>query len=51
MLVLENLEGPFNDEDLFQGSTLIQEQIYESNDEKTKELLQSMCNVIQEFSS
>jgi hypothetical protein len=51
LTVLENLEGPFNDEDLFQGSTLIQEQIYESNDEKTKELLQSMYNVIQEFSS
>ena len=51
LTVLENLEGPFNDEDLFQGSTLIQEQIYESDDENRKELLQSMYNVIQEFST
>tara|TARA_B100000768_G_scaffold137152_1_gene128177 strand:+ start:3197 stop:3718 length:522 start_codon:yes stop_codon:yes gene_type:complete len=51
LTVLENLEGPFNDEDLFQGSTLIQEKIYESEDDKRKELLQSMSNIIQEFSA
>ena len=51
LTVLENLEGPFNDQDLFQGSTLIQEKIYEAEDDKTKELLQSMYNVIQEFSA
>ena len=51
LTILENLEGPFNDEDLFQGSTLIQEQIYESDNEKRKELLQSMYNIIQEFST
>ena len=50
LTVLENLEGPFNDEDLFQGSTIIQEKIYESEDNKKKELLQSMSNVIQGFS-
>jgi len=51
LTVLENLEGPFNDEDLFQGSTIIQEKIYESEDNKKKELLQSMSNVIQDFSA
>ena len=51
LTVLENLEGPFNDEDLFQGSTIIQEKIYESKDDKKKELLQSMSNVIQGFSA
>jgi HEAT repeat protein len=51
LTVLENLEGPFNDEDLFQASTIIQEKIYESKDDKKKELLQSMSNVIQDFSA
>ena len=51
LTVLENLEGPFNDEDLFQGSTLIQEKIYESEDDKRKELLQSMSNIVQGFSA
>jgi len=51
LTVLENLEGPFNDEDLFQASTIIQEKIYESEDDKKKELLQSMSNVIQGFSA
>jgi HEAT repeat protein len=51
LTVLENLDGPFNDEDLFQGSTIIQEKIYESKDDKKKELLQSMSNVIQGFSA
>lgn len=51
LTVLENLEGPFNDEDLFQASTIIQEKIYESKDDKKKELLQSMSNVIQGFSA
>lgn len=51
LTVLENLEGPFNDEDLFQASTIIQEKIYESEDDKKKELLQSMSNVIQGFST
>ena len=50
LTVLENLEGPFNDEDLFQASTIIQEKIYESEDNNKKELLQSMSNVIQGFS-
>ena len=51
LTVLENLEGPFNDEDLFQASTIIQEKIYESEDDKKKELLQSMSNIIQGFSA
>mgnify|MGYP001197470050 CR=1 FL=1 len=51
LTVLENLEGPFNDEVLFQGSTIIQEKLYESEDDKKKELLQSMSNVIQAFSA
>ena len=51
LTVLENLEGPFNDEDLFQASTIIQEKIYESKDDKKKELLQSMSIVIQGFSA
>ena len=51
LTVLENLEGPFNDEDLFQASTIIQEKIYESEHDKKKELLQSMYNVIQGFSA
>jgi hypothetical protein len=51
LTVLENLEGPFNDEDLFQASTIIQEKIYESEDNNKKELLQSMSNVIQGFSA
>ena len=51
LTVLENLEGPFNDEDLFQASTIIQEKIYESEDDKKKELLESMSNVIQGFSA
>ena len=51
LTVLENLEGPFNEEDLFQGSTIIQEKIYESEDDKKKELLQSMSNIIQGFSA
>ena len=51
LTVLENLEGPFNDEDLFQASTIIQEKIYESEDDKKKELLQSMINIIQGFSA
>ena len=50
LTVLENLEGPFNDENLFQGSTIIQEKIYESEDDKKKELLQTMSNIIQVFS-
>ena len=51
LTVLENLEGPFNDEDLFQASTIIQEKIYEPENYKKKELLQSMSNVIQGFSA
>jgi len=51
LTVLENLEGPFNDEDLFQASTIIQEKIHESEDNNKKELLQSMSNVIQGFSA
>ena len=51
LTVLENLEGPFNDEDLFQASTIIQEKIYKSKDDKKKELLQSMSIVIQGFSA
>ena len=51
LTVLENLEGPFNDEDLFQASTIIQEKIYEAENYKKKELLQSMSNVIQGFSA
>jgi len=51
LTVLENLEGPFNDEDLFQASTIVQEKIYESEHDKKKELLQSMYNVIQGFSA
>ena len=35
----------------FKASTIIQEKIYESEDNKKKELLQSMSDVIQGFSA
>ena len=49
LTVLENLEGPFNEDDLFQASTLLQEALYETSESKEKELIQSMYDIILEF--
>ena len=47
--VLENLEGPFNEDDLFQANTLLQQYLYESEDSKEKELIKSMYDIVLEF--
>lgn len=49
LTVLENLEGPFNEDDLFQANTLIQQYLYESEDSKEKELIKSMYDIVLEF--
>ena len=49
LTVLENLEGPFNEDDLFQANTLLQQQLYESEDSKEKELIKSMYEIVLEF--
>ena len=49
LTVLENLEGPFNEDDLFQASTLLQETLYEKLPSKEKDLIQSMYDIILEF--
>ena len=49
LTVLENLEGPFNEDDLFQASTLLQETLYEKSQSKEKDLIQSMYDIILEF--
>tara|TARA_Y100000768_G_C23984999_1_gene688245 strand:- start:1209 stop:1736 length:528 start_codon:yes stop_codon:yes gene_type:complete len=49
LTVLENLEGPFNEDDLFQANTLLQQYLYESEDSKEKELIKSMYNIVLEF--
>ncbi len=49
LTVIENLEGPFSEEDIFQASTLLQEQLYELPDGDKKELLNSMYHYIQEM--
>ena len=49
LTVIENLEGPFSEEDVFQASTLLQEQLYELPDGNEKELLNSMYHFIQEM--
>ena len=49
LTVIENLEGPFSEEDIFQASTLLQEQLYELPDGDKKELLNSMYHFIQEM--
>ena len=46
LTVIENLEGPFS-EDVFQASTLLQEQLYELPDGDKKELLNSMYHFVQ----
>ena len=49
LTVLENLEGPFSEEDVFQASTLLQEQLYELPDGSKKELLNSMYHFVQKM--
>ena len=49
LTVLENLEGPFPEEDLIEANSLLQEQLYEAKDGSEKDLLQSMYDVIQSF--
>ena len=49
LTVLENLEGPFNEDDLFQANTLLQQYLYESEDSKGKELIKSMYDIVLEF--
>ena len=39
----------FNEDDLFQANTLLQQQLYEAEDNKEKELLKSMYDIILEF--
>ena len=36
LTVLENLEGPFNEDDLFQANTLLQQYLYESEEVRKK---------------
>ena len=49
LTVLENLEGPFNEDDLFQANTLLQQYLYEAEDSKEKELIKSMYDIVLEF--
>ena len=49
LTVIENLEGPFPEEDVFNASTLLQEQIHDSPDSSEKELLSSMYSLLQEM--
>ena len=49
LTVIENLEGPFSEEDVFQASTLLQEQLYELPDGSKKELLNSMYQFVQKM--
>ena len=49
LTVLENLEGPFNEDDLFQANTLLQQHLYESEDSKEKDLIKSMYDIVLEF--
>ena len=49
LTVIENLEGPFSEEDVFQASTLMQEQLYELPDGSKKELLNSMYHFVQKM--
>ena len=49
LTVIENLEGPFPEEDVFNASTLLQEQIHVSPDSSEKELLSSMYSLLQEM--
>ena len=49
LTVLENLEGPFPEEDLLEANTLLQEQLHESNESSSKDLLKSMHEVIQKY--
>jgi len=49
LTLIENLEGPFIEEDLFNASASLQEHIHENKEGKEKDLLQSMYGVIQEF--
>lgn len=49
LTVLENLEGPFSQDALFNASTLLQEQLHELPNGSEKDLLQSMHEVIQQF--
>ena len=46
LTVLENLEGPFNEDDLFQANTLLQQYLYELEDSKEKELIKSMYDIV-----
>ena len=50
LTVLENLEGPFNEDDLFQANTLLQQHLYELEDSKEKELIKSMYDIVLELS-
>ena len=49
LTVLENLEGPFNEDDLFQANTLLQQYLYEAEESKEKELIKSMHDIVLEF--
>jgi len=49
LTVLENLEGPFPEEDLMEANTLLQERLFESQEGSEKDLLISMQEVIQTF--
>ena len=49
LTVIENLEGPFTEEDIFNASTLLQEQIHDSPESAEKELLSSMYHLLQEM--
>ena len=46
---IRKFRGPFNEDDLFQASTLLQETLYEKLPSKEKDLIQSMYDIILEF--
>ena len=49
LTVLENLEGPFPEEDLLEASTILQEKLHEAEEGSEKDLILSMNEVIQQF--
>ena len=51
LTLIENLEGPFIEDDLFIATSTINERISECKDESTLNLLQSLLSVIQQFES
>ncbi len=51
LTLIENLEGPFIEDDLFLATSIINEKINDCKDESILNLLQSLLSVIQQFES